>query len=137
MIQIRDDLINIPNQDQFELRTFRSNERSVLPEQPDWIHTSANSLKMIVGNRISEVTTLTKPNGWRHINSENNAADIVSRGAHPSEIIQNPIWFNGSEFLKSPENQWPQSHLNINCDDVPEKKDPIIVCNAVRISATL
>ena len=35
LIQIRDDLINILNQGQFELRKFRSNERSVLPEQPD------------------------------------------------------------------------------------------------------
>ena len=102
-----------------------------------WIHTPANSLNIFVGNRISEITALTKPTAWRHINSENNAADILSRGAYPSEIIQNSIWFSGPEFLKLPEDQWPRSHLNVNHDNVPEKKDPVIVCSAGTISEAL
>ncbi|XP_063903768.1 uncharacterized protein LOC135123205 [Zophobas morio] len=102
-----------------------------------WIHTPANSLNIFVGNRISEITALTKPTAWRHINSENNAADILSRGSYPSEIIQNPIWFSGPGFLKLPEHQWPRSHLKVNCDNAPEKKDPVIVCSAGTISEAL
>jgi hypothetical protein len=52
-----------------------------------WINTPPNSLKTFVSNRISEIISLSSPQDWRHVRSENNAADILSRGAYPTEIM--------------------------------------------------
>jgi hypothetical protein len=74
-----------------------------------WINTSPNSLKTFVSNRVAKIISLTSPQDWRHVRTENNAADILSRGAYPTEIIKDKMWFSGPPFLKNDESQWPQS----------------------------
>ncbi|KAJ8982292.1 hypothetical protein NQ317_008021 [Molorchus minor] len=44
-----------------------------------WISTFPHLLQTFVGNRVSQIQSLTEPNQWRHIRSEDNPADIVSR----------------------------------------------------------
>ncbi|GFV97848.1 integrase catalytic domain-containing protein [Trichonephila clavipes] len=51
-----------------------------------WIHTLANQLKTFVGNRVSEIQTLTENFEWKHIPSAQNPADIISRGVNPEEF---------------------------------------------------
>jgi hypothetical protein len=94
-----------------------------------WINTSPNSLKTFVSNRVAEIISLTSPQDWRHVRTENNAADILSRGAYPTEIIKNKMWFTGPPFLKNDERQWPQSHINGSQVEIIESRAPTLICN--------
>jgi hypothetical protein len=94
-----------------------------------WINTPPNSLKTFVSNRISEIISLSSPQDWRHVRSENNAADILSRGAYPTEIMKNKMWFTGPPFLKNHESQWPQSNINVGQMEIAESRAPALICN--------
>ncbi|GFT20251.1 uncharacterized protein TNCV_4060461 [Trichonephila clavipes] len=36
---------------------------------------------------------------WRHVPSDQNPADLVSRGVDPDKLLQQNLWFNGPTFL--------------------------------------
>ena len=54
--------------------------------------------------RIGEVQSNSDPQQWRHIASENNVVDDLSRVITVHEL--NRRWKNGPEFLQLPENLW-------------------------------
>ncbi|GFW74923.1 uncharacterized protein TNCV_2677911 [Trichonephila clavipes] len=64
-----------------------------------WINTSANQLKIFVGNRVSKIQTLTENFEWKHIPSAQNPADIISRGVNPEELSSLTLWWNGPQHL--------------------------------------
>ena len=43
-----------------------------------WIGTPPHLLKTFASNRVSEIQKLTEPHNWRHIQSEQNPADLIS-----------------------------------------------------------
>lgn len=94
-----------------------------------WINNPSKMLKTFVANRIAEITTLTNPKDWRHISSQLNAADILSRGASTEELLQCKSWFAGPQFLLKNEIEWPQSKINIKQENLPETRSPAIICN--------
>ena len=44
---------------------------------------------------------------WTLVDSNNNPADIVSRGAKPIDLLNNKFWFEGPEFLELNDDRWP------------------------------
>uniref|UniRef100_A0A915LNX2 Peptidase aspartic putative domain-containing protein n=1 Tax=Meloidogyne javanica TaxID=6303 RepID=A0A915LNX2_MELJA len=44
----------------------------------------------------------------RHVDGENNPADIASRGAMPEELASHTLWWKGPTFLRQPEPKWPE-----------------------------
>ncbi|XP_063915672.1 uncharacterized protein LOC135131754 [Zophobas morio] len=66
-----------------------------------WIAASPNRWQTFVANRVSEIQTLTNNCKWRHVISNENPADIISRG-------MDPIW----KFAKEREST---TYLNHNC----------------------
>ncbi|GFX47720.1 integrase catalytic domain-containing protein [Trichonephila clavipes] len=58
-----------------------------------WIKKPIAQLKTFVRNRASIVKELTESDFWKHLNSENNPADILSRGAEATLAnIRNNFW---------------------------------------------
>lgn len=49
-------------------------------------------LKTFVGNRVSEIQELTKNGIWKYVPSQDNPANIVSRGVELYQLIQRPDW---------------------------------------------
>ncbi|XP_055603907.1 uncharacterized protein LOC129752139 [Uranotaenia lowii] len=78
-----------------------------------WIKSPSHKWKVFVSNRIAEIQRLTKDCQWRHIPTELNPADKVSRGVLASEIVGDELWFHGPGFLTSPVEQWPDSKVLI------------------------
>lgn len=72
-----------------------------------WIQTESHLLNNFVSNRVTEIQKLTKPDDWRHVRSEVNPADAISRGQLPRAFLQNRMWFTGPEWLAKNENEWP------------------------------
>ncbi|GFV83705.1 integrase catalytic domain-containing protein [Trichonephila clavipes] len=58
-----------------------------------WIKKPLAQLKIFVRNRVSIIQELTESDFWKHVNSENNPADILSRGAEAALTnIRNSFW---------------------------------------------
>lgn len=65
-----------------------------------WLKIEPSLLKTFVGNRVAKITELTDINEWKHVRSEDNAADIISRGIEPEELIGATMWWHGPSFLR-------------------------------------
>ncbi|GFW28521.1 integrase catalytic domain-containing protein [Trichonephila clavipes] len=64
-----------------------------------WIQKEPNLLKTFVANRVATIQHLTNAEQWHHVSSEQNPADLVSRGLDPSSLLNNSLWWNGPKFL--------------------------------------
>ncbi|GFS67445.1 integrase catalytic domain-containing protein [Trichonephila clavipes] len=67
--------------------------------QQSWIQKEPNLLKTFVANRVATIQHLTNAEQWHHVSSEQNPADLVSRGLDPSSLLNNSLWWNGPKFL--------------------------------------
>lgn len=89
-----------------------------------WIRTSPHLLQVYASHRVAEIQKLTNTSDWRHVRSQNNPADALSRGQFPSEFLKNEIWFNGPAWLCEPEENWPIGIGQLN-DQLPEMKKKV------------
>ncbi|GFT10295.1 pro-Pol polyprotein [Nephila pilipes] len=79
-----------------------------------WI-TRREQWSVFVTNRISEIRKLTTSEDWLHISTDQNPADILSRGCGPKQL-QKCKWWQGPAWLQNPKEQWPKSAVNIDAE---------------------
>ena len=96
-----------------------------------WLQTPPYKLKTYVGNRVSLITEIIPPSAWFHVRSENNIADICSRGALPVQFIELKTWFSGPDWLQQPRSCWPISSLSVNTQSLPDSVLPEMKSTAV------
>lgn len=51
-----------------------------------WISTHPSRLKIFVANRVVQITELTNIDNWYHVKSEDNPADVISRGINSQDL---------------------------------------------------
>ena len=71
-----------------------------------WLQ-SHKPCKQYVSSCINEICKLTSKDSWHHCSGALNAADISSRGMKGTELVCNCVWWEGSQFLKLGEMEWP------------------------------
>lgn len=71
-----------------------------------WLKQHSSTLSVFVGNRVSEIQELTNGCTWRHVPTNFNPADVVSRGSTVEEL-NSSIWFTGPDFFSLESTQWP------------------------------
>ncbi|XP_055614820.1 uncharacterized protein LOC129761138 [Toxorhynchites rutilus septentrionalis] len=81
----------------------------------------AGMLQQYVSNRVGEIQRITNSFKWRYIPTQENPADIISRGILPRKILQNPMWWGGPPMLKKAmiENVQPEP---IDDENLPEMR---------------
>ncbi|XP_068987590.1 uncharacterized protein [Bombus flavifrons] len=89
-----------------------------------WIKSSPHMLKTFVANRVAEIQTKTNIDDWRHVPTNDNPADLISRGQTPKEFLRPTIWKNGPEWLKQQEENWP-IWIPTTLGELPEQKKTI------------
>jgi hypothetical protein len=87
---------------QFERVIFFTDSMIVLT----WIRSQSREFKPFVSSRVAEIQTNCDPSTWRHIPSEHNVADDLSRGI-PAKYLEHR-WKNGPKFLNQPKEEWPE-----------------------------
>lgn len=104
--------------------TFAFSDSSVVLS---WLHTPPYKLKTFVSSRVSQIIDAVPPNCWRHINSENNAADSCSRGALPQQFVEvSTEWINGPKWLYNKPQDWPTNTFFLKDDSkLPELKSNV------------
>lgn len=72
-----------------------------------WMRKELCQLKMYVANRVQKIRENTDMNNWFHVRSEQNPADLISRGLNAMELVPNELWWSGPPWLRKPEDEWP------------------------------
>lgn len=88
-----------------------------------WIRTEPYKLKEFVANRVAQIQELNVTNDWRHVASEDNPADLISRGMRCDKILESDLWWTGPTWLKKDELNWPQPTLQVTSDLLETKSE--------------
>ncbi|XP_043263812.1 uncharacterized protein LOC122404025 [Colletes gigas] len=92
------------------------------------LKTPPHTLKVFVANRVSEIQQSTDGGQWRHVPSQDNPADCLSRGVEPSELRYNNNWFSGPQWLRQAEDKWPFNALLPA--ELPERRTVVSLATA-------
>ncbi|XP_022820494.1 uncharacterized protein LOC111352289 isoform X2 [Spodoptera litura] len=85
-----------------------------------WLKMLPCKLHTFVRNRIGEILELTGDCVWRHVPTQYNPADYISRGVSVESIQALDIWWSGPSFLKEPEVSWPLN--SVYTESLPETR---------------
>jgi len=85
-----------------------------------WLNSHNKRLKTYVANRVNQIQEITQTSQWRHVRTNENPADIASRGVKPSDLLNNTFWWNGPEWLMQDNRQWSVSALPDEEETLPE-----------------
>ncbi|XP_011171560.3 uncharacterized protein LOC105204206 [Solenopsis invicta] len=64
-----------------------------------WIAGDPSRQKMFVSNRTAEIQSTLPSNHWHHVRSEDNPADLTSRGTNIKNLMQSRLWWKGPDWL--------------------------------------
>ncbi|XP_075162890.1 uncharacterized protein LOC142235523 [Haematobia irritans] len=76
-----------------------------------WLKKPPCAWSTFVGNRVSEILENVGNDKWQHVDSEDNPADVASRGCTPSELKTHHLWWHGPQWLKLPRDRWPKFEM--------------------------
>ena len=118
---------------QFEKVIFFTDSMIVLT----WIRSQSRGFKPFVSSRVAENQTNCDPSTWRHIPSEHNVADDLSRGIPAKELEKR--WQKGPEFLNQPEEEWPaQQVMAVDLQEVEKEcRKTEVVMTIVTVSSVI
>ena len=89
-----------------------------------WINVPAKAFKAFAAHRVGEIQNFTEPRQWSHVPTKENPADLGTRPITALELKNNPLWWQGPEFLKLPPTEWPKRKIIPIAED-PELKQTI------------
>jgi hypothetical protein len=92
-----------------------------------WIQGPSTKWKTFVGNRVATIQEETASATWRHVPTQSNPADLISRGVEPTilsttvnkrnhehEILStSTLWWNGPQWLTQESSNWRTMEFNI------------------------
>ncbi|XP_041451907.1 uncharacterized protein LOC121405322 [Drosophila obscura] len=72
-----------------------------------WLNRPACDWTTFVGNRVAKITRCWPSERWSLVRSEDNSADLASRGLGPTDLVGSDMWWHGPAWLRSPKSEWP------------------------------
>ncbi len=73
-----------------------------------WLRAPSKSLHTFVGHKIARIQTTTPKEHWHWVPTDQNPADIPSRGATVKDLGDSTLWWHGPQFLCHGRHRWPQ-----------------------------
>ena len=113
-------IIQKESQLEFEEIIYFTDSKIVLA----WIQSTCRVYKQFVSSRVGEIQSKSDPKQWRHVSSESNVSDDVSRGIAIHEL--NERWQHGPEFLRLPREDWPQDVSEVDDKEVSKEACKIV-----------
>ncbi|XP_059055473.1 uncharacterized protein LOC131849411 [Achroia grisella] len=95
-----------------------------------WLRMLPSRLQPFVRNRVAEVLERTENCTWRHVPTDENSADLISRGVDIKLQGLN-LWWSGPQFLMNDLSKWP---TQLKCVEVLPEIKPDISLNAIVIN---
>ena len=72
-----------------------------------WITKIEREFKPFVQSRVVEIRKLISPDLWKYVPTDQNPADVASRGCKASRLKGDKTWWEGPDFLKKASECWP------------------------------
>ena len=72
-----------------------------------WIKGVNKQWKLFVENRVQDIRELAPPDRWFYCSTDDNPADIPTRGLEFSKLRESSKWWFGPFWLRLPEASWP------------------------------
>lgn len=85
-----------------------------------WVKQSPSQWKTFVANRVHEIQNQIPNAIWHHVASQQNPADLASRGISPDNLSIQKLWWQGPAWLKLPSTQWPGELSAKSVEVLPE-----------------
>ncbi|XP_063537617.1 uncharacterized protein LOC134747015 isoform X2 [Cydia strobilella] len=98
-----------------------------------WIKNSNPKLTCFVSNRVTKVLSLTNKHEWSWVRSEDNPADLLSRGVAPGKLETNQLWWSGPAWLTQSPDTWP-THDSESLNHAPEAESDVNITLTLAIS---
>ncbi|XP_043659545.1 uncharacterized protein LOC122624160 [Drosophila teissieri] len=101
-----------------------------------WLSKPACTCTTFVANRVAKIEQGTDGSKWGHVRSEDNPADLASRGVSPQELKDSALWWRGPAWLHLKQEQWPNEllvHPETELEQRPVKCHTVAVPSAVEI----
>ena len=73
-----------------------------------WLQKPPHTLKTFVANRVSQITQLDH---WRYVRTDENPADLGTRGCTPQELSESELWWHGPPWLSQSPECWPKPRV--------------------------
>ncbi|XP_003740990.1 uncharacterized protein LOC100904124 [Galendromus occidentalis] len=122
-----------------KIRKYLSNEIDSIHMYSDsssvlgWIRDTPDRWTQFVSNRIREIQSLTDPNSWSYIRSEENPSDLLSRASPLDSEELRKLWLQGPPWLGTSGS--PEPHL-LNAipprESLPERRAELVVTSSTR-----
>lgn len=93
-----------------------------------WLRMLPSRLQPFVRNRVAEILEKTDNCVWRHVPTDKNPADLISRGLDISNLPNVHLWWCGPDFLQDV-SQWPSQPKYIKL--LPETKPDVCLSATV------
>ena len=77
-----------------------------------WIQGPPNRWKTFVSNRVATIQEESASATWRHVPSQSNSADLVSRGVEPATLSTSTLWWKGPQWLTQEPFSWPATEID-------------------------
>ena len=77
-----------------------------------WIQGPPNNWKTSVSNTVAIIQEETSSAIWRHVPSQSNPADLISRGIEPTTLSTSTLWWKGPQRLSQELSSWPTTEVN-------------------------
>ncbi|XP_068158480.1 uncharacterized protein [Drosophila tropicalis] len=74
-----------------------------------WLNKPPCTWTTFVANRVAKIVTATNDAPWNHVSSENNPADLPSRGLSAQELVHKDLWWHGPPWLREPQESWQRA----------------------------
>ncbi|CAI6345551.1 unnamed protein product [Macrosiphum euphorbiae] len=99
-----------------------------------WLTTDQKQFKIFVTNRVAKIRQLLPDCVWSYVSTLDNPADPASRGLMPKLMLSSSIYWDGPEFLRIPEDQWPPSRfIPLAPEQLPDTRPNVVATLAVNV----
>ncbi|XP_046803840.1 uncharacterized protein LOC124419256 [Lucilia cuprina] len=78
-----------------------------------WLKKDPCTWATFVANRVCKIQEIVGKHNWHHVRSEDNPADLGSRGVTPSILAQSSLWWNGPHWLREKKSTWNLKSLGM------------------------
>lgn len=103
-----------------------------------WLRKPSNELRPFVANRVSKILRGSTLEQFRYIKSNQNPADLISRGIKTENLLTNQLWWHGPDVLRECVTQWPSwvpktasnellGQIKSECKEPPVKFDNVLL----------
>lgn len=90
-----------------------------------WIAAEPSKWSVFVSYRVSEIQKVMPISYWAHIATDQNPADLATRGMSLIDLTTSMLWWHGPSFLSQPGSNWQLTNDLIEEQSLPEHRETL------------